>query len=662
MSRRGIAGVLITGLMCVCSPQSSVRAAEIDSCDEGSWTGGTTEWCDGWLVYRDYVYDDAGAEEGGMSPHGSGFDRPDGDVDHRDHGQSLNSADLLALRVRARDGELDVRFELNTLFGKDKTIAALAIDADGNQKTGGGPWKVVDAASEGWEHVYRFTKTDVETNVITGRVPLPKVEHTVRFQAAVALGDGTVMNVAFRPTDHGRWWEEEQAAALAAGDISRFGATVSRADLLGGAHRPAEPPRSGYFERVYRSAYPISEGVDYAGVAGPTTATYHYLGRHQPYAIYVPPGPAPHGAQLVLHGSGANHSTVIRSANFQRVMGQELNRILISPLGRGPDNFYVDWGARDTLDALADVLAHYGVDRDRVFISGYSMGGAGTMQLATAYPDLFAGAIAWVPFTGDHFNATPLAQGRQHGVGALEPIGGPYFSNDPQARSGYPLGGRGNALDYMDSLRHVPVGYLFGAADELVRANHAVAVAQRAEELGYPHRVWTHAAEHFTFIALDDWRKESKWTAGRLRVRHPARVTYRTNTFLWTPELALVPDGAYWVDEIRPRNSSSKPEGDMVVDLTSYMCTSGRAATTMQRDAGVDPVPWAGQEAVTTDGVPFRPGDRISGTLTNIASLVIDVRAACLSPSRPIDLDVQTDGPTLVRFSDGRRPVHLPPR
>jgi dienelactone hydrolase len=637
--------------------------------------GGTTEWCDGSFVYRDYVYDDYGAEQGIDSPHTPGLSKPKGDVDHRDHGQSPNSADLLALRLEARGNNLRVRFELNTLFPEDATVAALAIDSDGDPATGrGGPWGVVDVASDGWDRVHLLDDRDPNANVIAGRVPLPSSPGgAFRVQAVLALGDGTPMNVAFRPGDRGNWWEAEQADALAAGDVSAFGASVSLDDLGAGVHRPAGPPGPGYYEQVYRSKYPIAEGVDYHGVPGPTPARFHYLGTHQPYALYVPPGPAPHGAQLLLHGASVNHAAQINQRGAQRVLGDGQNRILVSPLGRGPSNTWVDWGARDALDALADVEANHAVDEDAVFVSGYSMGGGGTLQLATSFPDRFAGGIDWVGFSGDCFNGTPLAQGRQNGTQAAEPVD-PYFSNSPEeqesatspathgGRSGCPNGTRGNALDFLDNTRHVPIAHLFTAADELVWANHALAVGRRMEELGYEHRLWLHAGEHFTLILFDDWRKEAAWSSGRRLTRRPARVTYRTNTFLWVPELDLVPDGAYWVDELRPRNASPKPEGDMVADLTSHACPSGhQQEVAIKRDAGTDPVPWIGQEGVVTGHRTSEPGNRISGTLTNVDTVLIDLDQACLAAGAAVDLDIRTDGPTLIRFSDGRPPVHLGP-
>src|SRR6185436_8310395 len=92
-----------------------------------------------------------------------------------------------------------------------------------------------------------------------------------------------------------------------------------------------------------------AEGVNYDGItgrgisgaSGAFAQEFHFVGRNQPYGIFVPSAAAPHGLQLALHGYSANHTSLIASANplhegFQTNIGEALNRILIVPLGRGP--------------------------------------------------------------------------------------------------------------------------------------------------------------------------------------------------------------------------------------------------------------------------------------------------------------------------------------
>ena len=64
----------------------------------------------------------------------------------------------------------------------------------------------------------------------------------------------------------------------------------------------------------------------------------------------------------------------------------------------------------DTLNALLDDVIHrYRVDKDRVYLTGASMGGSGTWRLAAAHPERFA-AIAPVCGRGDPADAEKFAR------------------------------------------------------------------------------------------------------------------------------------------------------------------------------------------------------------------------------------------------------------
>ena len=187
-------------------------------CREDSWNGGTAELCHGALVYRDYVYDDTGADTQPSSPHGTSLSRATGDIDHAQHGQALNSADLLTLTLTRSGANAMVTFQLNTLFDTDRTVAALALDTDDDEGTGGGPWgNGINIASAGHDQVLVFDQRDPTANTISGSFVIPTdaidTNRVWRIQAVIALGDGTVMNVAFRGVrETGNWWEGQQSA------------------------------------------------------------------------------------------------------------------------------------------------------------------------------------------------------------------------------------------------------------------------------------------------------------------------------------------------------------------------------------------------------------------------------------------------------------------
>jgi dienelactone hydrolase len=628
-------------------------------CDSGSWIGGSSEYCNGVFVYHDYVYDDYGATAGDPNAGSTGtLSRTDGNVRYT---ADINSADLVALRLSVSGGQLHVSFELNTLRDANSTVAALAIDTDNDAQTGAalgtGTWQnlcaveqphgsgicTVPLSSTGWEQVHLFETGDPATNRIEGTIPLPPGT-TWRVQAVTGVKSRrVVMNVAFRagiedqlPTNSqtGLWFEERQATALTTGDVSQFGAVVDVRKMLGGVSEPA-PIASGYHERIYTSDFTIAEGpggeilydqdaegMDFVGIPADAAAfarAFHFYGRNQPYGIYIPNQAGPHGMQLALHGYSANHASLINNPGMQQNIGEARNRVLVVPLGRGPAGWYNEISEKDVLDVMTDALANYPIDPERVFAGGYSMGGYGTYRFATLYPHRFAGFIAW--------------------VGALSGGGSKGIST----------------LDFFGNLRQLPGAMLYAGADELVNVTSYLDIQARTEELGYEHILYFHPdAEHLTFAVLDDWQKESNWSAGRTRQTQPAQVTYRTEPFVWNESLGVIHDRAYWVSRIRGRETG---DGDYVdVDVTTSRCGLIPLTTRTTPDpSGTDPVAWTAQEYLVT-GTTAPPAEPdIAATLANVASLEIDTSdftGACIAGD-PIDYEITTDGSTQVSFSDG---------
>lgn len=615
------------------------EAAPPAACDESSWVGGAVDLCGGELVYRDYVYDDYGADTGAWGGTRTGVGTlPAGEA--RYPVGADNTADLLTLRLRPVGDQLAVTFQLNTLYGAGQTKAVLAVDTDDDPATGGGPWPgVKNLRSAGWDVVHTFATGDPVTNAITGTVALP-AGTTWRVQAVVAQADGTVMNVAFRGRDEGRWFEDDQAASLRTGDVSGFGHVVAVADLLAGVTRPAPPPAPGLHERVYESDYtvlPFTEGMTYGTEVrgrGPFSY-YQYFGRYQPYSVYVPEGAAgPRSAQLFLHGTGgSNNNEVMEQAGFQADLGDARNRILVSPLGRGTQGYFIDVSERDVLDVLDDALAHYAIDPEQVFVSGYSMGGYGAYRMAMLHPDRFAGYLAWAPFTGDVANPVPCQ------------------SVVAECASG----GFGNVIDLVGNLRHVPGASLFAGGDYFITPNQSGSMTLALRAAGNPFVSFVHpAAEHLTFGLLDDWEKESAYSAGRRRVADPARVTYRTDARWDAPEYGIAHRGAYWVSGIEP----ARP-GYADVDLTSSGCGTALPVNAEEPPGtGTAPVPWVSVSIAPVGTAPVVAAARLEGTLANVAEITVDRDGACL-PKKKVAYDLTTDGPVTVHLGDGAS-VSLP--
>lgn len=98
---------------------------------------------------------------------------------------------------------------------------------------------------------------------------------------------------------------------------------------------------------------------------------------------------------ITLHGSG-------ECGNVARMAGMALPRYVASRPKKfpfivvavnAPTMWYRGRNAAAVLEILDEVAANYRTDPDRVYLTGYSMGGYGTWELAIARPDLFAAII-----------------------------------------------------------------------------------------------------------------------------------------------------------------------------------------------------------------------------------------------------------------------------
>lgn len=158
---------------------------------------------------------------------------------------------------------------------------------------------------------------------------------------------------------------------------------------------------------------PLTRGVGFGQTiqTGPQVLTFFSDAddSDQPYALYVPRNfdrSRAYPVVVSLHGAGSNHRL-----NLRRVFGKsnqagetdveatrtfpewrDVDYLVVSPLARGTMG-YQGIAEKDVLDALADVKKRFRVDEDRVYLTGLSMGGGGTLWLGLTRPDVWA-AIA----------------------------------------------------------------------------------------------------------------------------------------------------------------------------------------------------------------------------------------------------------------------------
>lgn len=164
-----------------------------------------------------------------------------------------------------------------------------------------------------------------------------------------------------------------------------------------------------------------------------------------PYALSVPAGydaATPHPLILALHPGGAQGSyygSLHMRQTFEPAL-RGLNAVVVAP--DAPTRRWTsDISDRGVMALLQRILDTYTIDRSRILVTGFSLGGRGTWFFATRHPDFFTGAI--------------------------------------------PIAGRPGD-DALDALGGMPVHIIHSRADDVVPFGPAETAAERLREAGGP--------------------------------------------------------------------------------------------------------------------------------------------------------------------------------
>jgi hypothetical protein len=230
-----------------------------------------------------------------------------------------------------------------------------------------------------------------------GADPAPPAFFNVAFWSNAQEPVPTIASIAGDLADTAWWRDQAQAHALATGDISPFFANVDFGKLASGADDESGVPASGPMDRILASHFQTAQGADSAGSCSSQAegCPGEFQGQLQPYAIYVPPRPAPasgYGLTLLMHALDSNYNLFEGSRNQSEFGQRGSGSIVITPEARGPDGGYTSYAEADVFEVWADVAAHYHLNPDLSDVTGYSTGAIGTFKLAEQFPDLFARA------------------------------------------------------------------------------------------------------------------------------------------------------------------------------------------------------------------------------------------------------------------------------
>ena len=127
-------------------------------------------------------------------------------------------------------------------------------------------------------------------------------------------------------------------------------------------------------------------------------------GSVQYYAVNPPiPGFAERPALFFsLHGAD------VEAINQARSYTPKKWGYIVAPTNRRPYGFsWEDWGRMDALEVLDLAKKKFGIDEDRVYLTGHSMGGHGTWYMGATYPDKFAAigpSAGWITFQSYRFS------------------------------------------------------------------------------------------------------------------------------------------------------------------------------------------------------------------------------------------------------------------
>jgi hypothetical protein len=424
------------------------------------------------------------------------------------------------------------------------------------------------------------------------------------------------------------WMENDQANTLAAGNVTKYSLTVDWAQLAARKHTP-EPEPTGYTNRWYVTPLALGEGVVDAKEANTYTGPT-YLGRIQPYAVYVPSTyRAAKATPLtwILHSLGANLNQYGGLAPTQlEEECQDRDSICATTEGFSDGQWYFGPAEVDFWDVWHQLASDYDLNPDATVMSGYSMGGFASYKLALEYPDLFAQAM---PLEG------PVVCGERI-LGELETAaGGEQCESD------------GNTTPLVVNARWIPYVMTYGALDELVPFTGGVEQVEAFDKLGYRYYAVLYPAEdHLVFATQNDFAPATSQLGELERKQDPAAFA-----FVWYPDLdssslGIGPTGDYWVSGLQAREGSPGA-------LASLSASSG-AIREPEQSPEHHTGTADGPTPAITDSLTWTPGttpparQTMTLQLTNVAALSVDTADAKLKCAA---ITVTTDGSTALTLT-----------
>lgn len=162
------------------------------------------------------------------------------------------------------------------------------------------------------------------------------------------------------------------------------------------------------FDRHLRAIYTLNEIMRYIEnpknkITGLRQRAYYSAidQSYQPYSLYIPQSydkGKKYNLLICLHGysgndySGANNVAKCQPEDF----------IIAGAFGRGDVGYY-GIGEQDVLDVIDMIKNNFNIDENRIYLTGWSMGGLGTWRIGQLYADKFAAIASFCGWTWDEY-------------------------------------------------------------------------------------------------------------------------------------------------------------------------------------------------------------------------------------------------------------------
>jgi pimeloyl-ACP methyl ester carboxylesterase len=636
-------------------------------------TCGTGRLSAGAVFWTNFIYDDHGATGIHWNLPWEGLSPPRGTYTYPDGPAANNGADIFRVGIGLTDTDSWWRVDWNTLTDENVPIAMFTMDTDRN-RPGVNEWPagadirspgidlallvsgkraaLIDLQTGDQQSVEWFVDLDSRSFLV--RLPRSVVEPsgtwTIRLAAGIAneAGDGfsdvhlshgakagqpPVYNLAFRthaqePTHLNFWSDEAQAAALTDGNVSAFSLAVTWERLASGETTP-EPVVLGPSVRWYVSSLELGQGVaDHL----PLSSKPHFLGRVQPYSVYLPATYAP-GQQLpltlLLHSlqMGLNQFAAIDPDLLSEIC-EARNSIAVTTAARGPGSWFFDEGELDLWEVWARVAEQLETDPNRTVIAGYSMGGYAAYKIGLTYPEVFTQAVAL---------AGPPSCGIRLWPGMTIP--GDVDPDSPCAREGdtWPL---------LVNARWLPFVIEHGGFDPLVPLHSVLQQVYELDRLGYRYRFTVYPYEdHLVFALQDEYDAAHRMGTG-LRSTDPGHITFTWYPQLVREDLGIGPHRAWWLSDLTATPEVTQRRGATArVDARSYARPDPARST--RRHGGAilefDPAPGVYLEQGWRTAPPPERRPVLTLDLRDVASLTVDLARAGFRPAERGTIMISTN-------------------